>query len=878
VKLLTRILIGLALFLLVFLAAAYIAVKVAFPPEKIGALVAVQGSKALGRPVSVGGVSVRVFPSIKISVRDVRLANDSGFSAEPAAVLKRLDLAISLWSLVRFSPVIHEVRLVEPDILFEVDSTGRNNLASLGAADSLPEEEDSLLTLPANVALKSFVLQNGRVRYREIGAGREITLGRIEQQASLSLDKHLRAVHTRGSLEISEISVRDSGRGVRKGGVRVTLSHDVRADVPGDSLRIVGMELAFQDVRARLEGSVKAMTSPSPVLDLRFAAPSVSLASLLKEVPEGLSPEIGKFRAAGTASLEARVQGIVDSVSTPAIFADVAVRDGAFAHKDVPQGVEDFTLDLKVRADTMTVERLNFHSGPNPVKVTARLRSIFDSIPVLERLRVDGTFDLGNLTGLAREMGLLDTGLNIRGLATLALSASGPVDAAKPERLTVSGRSELRNIHVALSGVPPVKASGGADFTGEKITAKVKALIGRSDATVDLQLSDYLGFVLDHPGAKRPKAKVDVRSGLVDLDEFLDIGPAAEEEADPLTEWPEWPPIDADVTVSLARTKLLGLEMTAFSLKTALRETSARTDLKGALYSGGFSSAVLLTPRTRKDMGVGFKLKVARVQANDFISRLNDHVPLKNKLLKSLAGTDNSVYGKFDLDLDLLTGGLPAQFAERAHGAARFSVTEGKLVGIAWTRSLSGALAKVHSSLGFQEFNFSAIRGDLALEKGSILVKDFSFDGSRAGSARASGRVGLDNSLNLTLTHTLPVGASKTVAGGSSAVLSQLAKLSGSKAAGGSLLPTDASGRAMVYYLVRGEVTSPSFGLDAQRMAKEGAAGTAAASAKEALQARAQAEKEKLEAQAKTRLEAEKKKAKEEGVKKGKKVLKDLGF
>jgi hypothetical protein len=105
-----------------------------------------------------------------------------------------------------------------------------------------------------------------------------------------------------------------------------------------------------------------------------------------------------------------------------------------------------------------------------------------------------------------------------------------------------------------------------------------------------------------------------------------------------------------------------------------------------------------------------------------------------------------------------------------------------------------------------------------------------------------------------------------------------LAKLSGSKAAGGSLLPTDASGRAMIYYRVRGEVTRPSFGLDAQRMAKEGAAGAAAVSAKEALQARAQAEKEKLEAQAKERLEAEKKKAKEEGVKKGKKVLKDLGF
>ena len=424
-KILKRVLIGLAIFLVVFLAAAYITVKVAFPPEKIREMIAVHGSEALGRPVSVGGISVRVFPTIKIAVSDVRLANDSGFSTEPAVTMKQMDLAVSLWSLLRFSPVINKVRLVEPDILFEVDTTGRNNLESLGAADTVADEEDSVLTLPANVALKSFEIQNGRVRYREIsksgGAAREITLGRINQEASLSLDKNLRDIRTKGSLEISEISIQDSALGVRKGGVKITVSHDVRADLPGDSLRIVSMDLSFQDVRARLDGSVKAMTSPSPVVDLHFAAPSVSLASLLKEIPEGLSPEIRKFRAAGTASLDARVKGVVDSVSEPAIFVDVTVREGAFGHSDVPQGIDDFTMDLKVRVDTMIVENLAFKTGPNPVKVTARASSILDSIPLLERLRVDGTFDLGNLTGLARAMGLLDTGLSVKGLATLAL-------------------------------------------------------------------------------------------------------------------------------------------------------------------------------------------------------------------------------------------------------------------------------------------------------------------------------------------------------------------------------------------------------------------------------------------------------------------------
>jgi len=58
------------------------------------------------------------------------------------------------------------------------------------------------------VALKSFVIENGRVRYRDLKSGRELILDKINQTVSLDLDQKLEDVNTKGKLEISEIRSR----------------------------------------------------------------------------------------------------------------------------------------------------------------------------------------------------------------------------------------------------------------------------------------------------------------------------------------------------------------------------------------------------------------------------------------------------------------------------------------------------------------------------------------------------------------------------------------------------------------------------------------------------------------------------------------------
>jgi colicin import membrane protein len=186
------------------------------------------------------------------------------------------------------------------------------------------------------------------------------------------------------------------------------------------------------------------------------------------------------------------------------------------------------------------------------------------------------------------------------------------------------------------------------------------------------------------------------------------------------------------------------------------------------------------------------------------------------------------------------------------------------------------------------------------------------------GAVLAAGTIGFDNALALNLESHLPAGVSVALSGAGSALTSELAKLPGASALGGaSLVPMDKAGRAIVYLLVGGTLTKPTFAVDTKRMMAEATGGAknalndALQKKKDELKAQALAEKAKLEAQAmqkadsvkakaqaavdeqkkkaeaaaeeqKQKAEAaaeeQKKKAAEGAKKEGKKVLKGLGF
>lgn len=911
-KVLKRIILAGLVLIVALTLAAYFAIKIAFPPGKIKALIHQHGSEALNRDVSVEDVSIRVFPNLKLSVTEINVANAPGFSKDPAVKLRELALSIDFLSLLRFAPVVNEIKLVDPEILYEVDARGHNNLEGLGKPDTAQKQDTAkpAMELPAALALRSFVIENGRVRYRDAQSGRELVLEKINQQVSLEVDQRLEDVKTRGKLEIAQIKVSDSASGLRKGDVRISLRHDIHLNLPGEKVQIKSLELSFQDIRAVVKGEASHFMTKPPAVDLSISAPDIKLASVLKEVPASLSPDIPKLSAKGVAALEAHVAGTLDSAAVPDVTAKFTIRDAGIAHRDLPAGLENLNLDLNVAGDSVMLDKFGFTLGGNPVGMKALVTSWHQPVPMLKGFDLDALLDLGKLAPLLQKLAMVDKSFKAEGLIQAKLAAAGPLDPKAPQNLKANGTVELKG--VAAEGKPlpaPVRLTGQVKVDNDKIGENLMVHIGQSDLTVNGTVANYLALVMPKAAkGQTAKAKLAVASGFLNLDELMPGGPKQEEKpAPPMTAFPKLPNLDAEIDLKLAKTQLMNLAMTDYSSHSTLANGILATAMKGTLYSGGFSSNLKADLNDTSNAKVALKLDVNRVEANDFISRLNDRLPANNRLMKSLSHADSVIFGKFNLNMDVNTHGLPQAMGDNLTGKIAFALVDGKLAETPFIKGLSDALSKYSKSLAFREMSFSNFKSDLEASNGKLLVKDANIAESIVGSLLAAGAIGFDNTLNLNMESHLPANVSGVLAGAGSALTSELSKLPGASALGGaSLVPMDKAGRAIVYLLVGGTLSKPTFAVDSKRMMSEAAGGAknalndALQKKKDELKAQAAAERAKLEGQARAKAdtakaqiqaaadeqkkkaeaaaEEQKKKASEEAKKQGKKVLKGIGF
>ncbi len=590
----------------------------------------------------------------------------------------------------------------------------------------------------------------------------------------------------------------------------------------------------------------------------------------------------------------------MDTGKIPNVTVHLTLKDGGISHKDLPAGVDNMNMDLTVEGDSLRLSQFALTLGGNPVSMDAQVTSIHSPIPVLKEFNLNALLDLGKLIPLAQKLALADPEMKGEGTIQALIKAAGPLDPKAPQNLKAQGQIDLKGMAVSGKPLPkPVKLNGQVKLDNDKIVEALKIQIGESDLAVNGTVTNYLAMVMPKAAAgQTTKAKLAIQSGFLNLDELLPGGEKVEEKpAPPMTAFPALPKVEAEIDVKLGKTQLMNLAMTDYSSHSTLAAGVLTSSMKGSLYSGGFASSMRADLHDTSNADIGFKLDVSKVEANDFISRLNDRLPVgSNRIMKTLSDADSTIYGKFNLNVDVKTHGLPQTMADNLTGRIDFGIMNGKLVEAGFIKGLSDALGKVNKSLAFGDFTFSDFKTNLQAEGGKLLVKDCQISESVVGGLAATGTIGFDNTLNLSLENHVPAGLSQTLTGATGALTSEVAKLTKVPAlAGASLVPTDKSGRAILYFLVGGILTKPTFALDSKRMAAEAGAGAKNALAdalnkkKEELKAKLDAEKAKLEGEAKARIDEEKHKAQQqveeqkkkgtvEAKKQGKKVLKGLGF
>jgi len=843
----SKILLVVVILFAVLATAGFLVVRSQFPPEKIAALIQEQATAALERETTVKSAGFSIIP-LGVKIEGLTVANHKGpgFSEKPLLDLPEMVISIDILKLFTGQLSIAEVSFTGLALNYEINEDGSTSIDGLGGApDTTVQEEQPLdfssLELPVFFQLNSFSLKDARIDFNDRAAGTVLTLGKINQNVDLSLDRTLENIRTTGKLLVNELSFADGKSGIRTGDVSIHLNHDLAVNLRSQEVSLNQIEAGFQDAAITLKGSVKDFLQKTPVLDLNVESNELKLASLFAEIPAAVHPEVPKIKAGGSMLFTVDVKGKVDPEALPKINGKLSLQDLALSHADVPAGVSGLKGELLFTEQTVQIKPLTLALGGNPVHLVLDASGL-PKKPVINEFKVNAKVDLGKAFQLAEKVASLPEGFSLAGMFETAVQASGAVDPAKPQNIAVSGYASLQNVNATLPEVKdPVKMSGKTDFSNTAITSNLAVQVGKSDVAVAVAVKDFLAFLApEMSSAHTTLVDVDVKSSNLILDELMPPGNGEEpEENTEPTVLPEVPEnIDVRVRVALGNTVFRHLAMTNFLMNVGISNQIMTQSLSGNIYSGSISQSMTANLKDRRNAIVAMKMNLQGVQANELISNGNNNFQGETGLEKHLRDLDNSIYGKMNLDMNIETNGVPETFVSNLDGLIALQLRDGKVMGSSMGNAIGGSVNSF-DILGkkplsgqvpdLKNLTFSGMDAKLKVKDGNVTVEDFELGNTPLGMMSFTGGVGPDAGLKLAVKNILPDGISQKLASITGGVHKAAAgALAGTAAGslakgvtGASLYPKTDQGNAIFYYDIGGKLGSPSVSLNASRMKSE---------------------------------------------------------
>lgn len=830
------------------LVVACVVLVVMFPPGKVKAMVLPHVEKAVGRKVEVRGAGLSFFPVFGLRITGLEIANTQreGFSNEAFVSLDQFVVQVDVAPLLRKKVVIRQVLLRKPTILIELDHAGSFNYSDLAfmQADSAavkteekPKEEPKAGSagapaLPIPLSLRKFAVEKGRVVYHDMKAGRKVTIGSIDHRIDFSVDRELRDVKSTGELVLSSISVIAGEIPTALNNFRITFCHDIEADVKEGFATINSMRASLQKIYVNMSGTVRNFND-TPELDLKIRTDKIMIADLIAEVPVELAPVVGKLRAKGFIELAMDLAGTVDESGVPSLAGHLSLGDGEIHYADLPESINGLSANVKFGVNSLDLSELKFNLGKNPVVVMAKIENF--ARPTVDAA-IHATIDLGSLKGVVE----FPEGVTLAGIIKADVKAKGEVDPNDPSKIDVAGKVAMKNIRATTPELTkPVLVNGTVDFTPQKIAHQMKVGIGASNLSIHSSLADYLGLVLvdSTKPAPRPKLSFDVRSSLLNTDEFLAkkeqaaapasaaVGAPAQTPSSgtpaPILAAP-LPAVDVLGNISCARLIYEGIELT--NLKADIRSVGDIVDvsMRAGLYQGTLSNKLGLDARNLNNVGVSLRFGVDKVQVNDFVSHFNDLLSEDQALYKDIKKLDNGIFGVLTLNADFRgRGATTDDLTKSLNGTVKADVSNGRIKAGVITKSIAGVLDKF-LKLGDIEFRSLKMQADVKDEQ--VTLETFDMISPKTGDWTVGGKVGFNAALDLEVGNRLPGSISSKITGLQSKGKAQLkgaaTKLLGSglgRAAGSMIdaggIPADKDGRVTVVVPLRGTASSPKAGM-----------------------------------------------------------------
>ena len=686
-----------------------------------------QLSAALTREVRFGDTTIGLWPPVRVSVKDLELAEPGGFTQGAAFQTRALHLDLDVFALLGGRVRVRRLVLDRPALHVVLRPDGTTNLDHL-VREPTPGKRPSR---PMDLDLDQLAIEHGRVLIDALASARRVTFA-LDSRIELSSRSGGSLVSTSGRTRVGDLAF-GSTRASRIGDLNQSMARlewrlEHRGAFDGRARRLALERLALGFGRTELAFSGR-IDDPGPraLIDLRGRGSQVDLSQLLGFLAAADARALAGIQGSGRLDFDLGIRGRTGPGAMPRLEGMLAVSDGAFRYPGAAAGVSRLGFRARFAPDTVSIGHLTAVVGGQggtlaPVTGTLLITHLADP---RVRFVMRGDVDLDAVSPL---LAAQDTRLS--GRCRVALSGEGRI--ADPGALALQGNARLANVSVASPQLPKriEKVAGEIQFSAARATVRGLTLeAGQSSLRLDASVARPLA--LASPPGKTAPAQVSFRldSRYLDLAELLPVTPGQ----------PMLPNAAGTGTVSIARLRNQKLDVAAVSAKVAMTPTTLEvSDYSLQGYGGHVSGRATFDLARPERPGFEVKARVDSVEAD--------------ALLSAWTPARGWVHGALNTTLDLSGAGVRPEDVRQTLTAAGLALVSNGTLG---PGPVLDAVARATGIPSFKEVRFRDLKLPFRVERGRMITDPVELEG-RYGRWQLAGGLGFDGSLDYAVSVTLP--------------------------------------------------------------------------------------------------------------------------
>lgn len=423
---------------------------------------------------------------------------------------------------------------------------------------------------------------------------------------------------------------------------------NIDGDLQNNEFVLSESEILLNQLALFLNGKI-GLPGDGVAIDVDYSTSEATFASLLSLLPSNVINDISDVQTSGLFSIDGNVKGKINETQTPAINAQIDIKDGSLQYTDVANKLSDINLQATVNSPANNMEALsvvipsaNMQLDNEPIAMRLDAQEVMGD-PLID-FSLQGKVDLKKV----QEFYPMEDVQELSGEVDTDISFKGRVSAVNEERyeeIDLSGDLMASNVVYASADIPnqvEVKTMQ-LDFSPSYASlSNLDATIGESDIQANGKVENVLNYLFNDGDLN---GTIQLTSNYMNLNEFLTEGEDESEETE-MVKMPD----NIDLAFQADIKELLYDNVTLNNLKggLALKDEALHVDNLAAKLLGG--SAVINGKYDTKDVEqpkVDFAYKINQFSIQETFTYLNS--------VRQLAPLAKFMTGTFSSEMDINT-------------------------------------------------------------------------------------------------------------------------------------------------------------------------------------------------------------------------------